>query len=351
LRSIRAPGNVTGHHVRFHDPLHGPFSPDELQLIVRAIKAGKGRERDRALVLLHLELGINQFAAARLKNKDLKLYEQGDSVYYQIDVPRVKKRTVKRETKRRPISSRLGTLLEALQKGEADAPLFYWLPQGDPGAHIRTAMRRFAEEANLISPQTNARLLLHSRRFRYTLATHMAEEGASKLHIAEELDHTDTNHVAVYVETVSSIADPVAIATDGALLPLVQRFLGKIVDSECQAAFEDVPNQMIPGTIPHLPGMHLNVGGVGMCGRNVRKDGLCQLYPPLSCYLCPSFAALRTGPHEEMLNALLAYLQRERETLDKRILMQFDDIIMAIREVLAQLQPVPRSHGNIEVIG
>ena len=129
LRSIRAPGNVTGHHVRFRDPLHGPFSPDELQLIVRAIKAGKGRERDRAIVLLHLKLGINQFAAARLKNKDLKRYEQEDSVYYQLDVPRVKKRTVQRETKRRPISSRLGTLLETLQKGNPTLPFLLVTPK------------------------------------------------------------------------------------------------------------------------------------------------------------------------------------------------------------------------------
>ena len=130
---------------------------------------------------------------------------------------------------------------------------------------LRRAMQRFAKEANLISPQTNARLWLHPRRFRYTLATHMAEEGTSKLHIAEELDHTDTTHVAVYVETVSSIADPVARATDGALLPLVRRFLGKIADSSVKS-LEDVPNQMIPGTIPHLTGAQLSVGGVGMCG-------------------------------------------------------------------------------------
>lgn len=43
LQSIKAIGNVTGHHVRFRDPLQGPFSPDEVRLISGAIQAGEGR--------------------------------------------------------------------------------------------------------------------------------------------------------------------------------------------------------------------------------------------------------------------------------------------------------------------
>ena len=73
--------------------------------------------------------------------------------------------------------------------------------------------------------------MITARRFRFTIATHMAEEGASLFHIAEVLDHSDTQNVRVYVETSSSITDPVAKATDSALEPLVRRFQGKIVDS------------------------------------------------------------------------------------------------------------------------
>jgi hypothetical protein len=39
------------------------------------------------------------------------------------------------------------------------------------------AMRRFAEEVNLISPRTQRRLVINPRRFRFSIATHMAEEG------------------------------------------------------------------------------------------------------------------------------------------------------------------------------
>jgi hypothetical protein len=113
LLSIRAPGNASGHHVRSRDPIKGPLSPDERLLVARAITGGQGMARDRAIVMLHLELGLNPQAAARLKNKDFKRYCDGESIAYQLAIPRVKKRTAYRETKQRPISHELGQLLES----------------------------------------------------------------------------------------------------------------------------------------------------------------------------------------------------------------------------------------------
>ena len=74
-----------------------------------------------------------------------------------------------------------------------------------------------------------------------------------------------------------------------------------------------------------------------MCGRDVRKDGLCRLLPPVSCYLCPSFAALRDGPHREMLSSIEIFLHEARDISDKRILMQLEDVRVAIRQVLDQV--------------
>ena len=62
-------------------------------------------------------------------------------------------------------------------------------------------MRRFSKAAGLISPRTGKPLMITPRRFRFSIATHMAEEGASLFHIAEVLDHSDTQNVRVYVET------------------------------------------------------------------------------------------------------------------------------------------------------
>jgi len=141
----------------------------------------------------------------------------------------------------------------------------------------------------------------------------------------------------VYVETVSSIADPVAKATDAALVPLVNRFRGKIIDSTRAPAFEGLPNQVIPAVAPDLAIFHPNVGGIGICGRDVRKDGLCRLLPPLSCYLCPSFAALRDGPHEEMLHSIESFIRHNEGASDQRVLMQLEDVRIAIHQVMEQL--------------
>jgi hypothetical protein len=63
LRAVAASGNAKGHHVRFRDTVKGPFSPDELLLISNAINEARGTDEDRAIVMLHLELGHNPNAS------------------------------------------------------------------------------------------------------------------------------------------------------------------------------------------------------------------------------------------------------------------------------------------------
>jgi hypothetical protein len=194
-------------------------------------------------------------------------------------------------------------------------------------------MRRFSKAAGLVSPRTGQLLTISPRRFRFTIATHMAEEGASLFHIAEVLDHSDTQNVRVYVETASSITEPVAKATDSALEPLVKRFQGKIIDSA-----DGSQGPLIPASAPHLGIDHLDVGGIGLCGLNARADGPCRLLPPISCYLCPSFAALRDGPHEQMLHSIETFLASGGQTNDKRILMQLEDVRAGILQVVSAVR-------------
>lgn len=337
LLSITAIGNAKGHSVRFRDVVRGPFSPDELLLIGTSVREGLGTAHDRAVVMLHLELGHNPNASVRLRNSDLIHYETKSGVVWHLDVPRVKKRIPRRETKRRPISGALGSLLAGIQEGRPDGPLLHWLPPSSPEAAINLAMRRFAKAADLISPRTQLRLRMNARRFRFSIATHMAEEGASLFHIAEVLDHTDTQNARVYIETASSIADPVALATDGALTPLVRRFQGLIVDSDRSLSVAGRPHATVPTAVPHLGIPHLDVGGIGYCGRDATREGLCQLLPPLSCYLCPSFAALRVGPHRQMLESINEFIRLHEQLSDRRILLQLDQVRAAIHQVIEEI--------------
>lgn len=145
-------------------------------------------------VMLHLELGHNALATIRLKNKDLLRFDTNAGVFYQLDVPRVKNRTALRETKRRPISKNLGDLLTSLRQGGSNDLLFHWFSSSRAETDARSAMRRFSKAAGLVSPRTGQLLTISPRRFRFTIATHMAEEGASLFHIAEVLDHSDTQN-------------------------------------------------------------------------------------------------------------------------------------------------------------
>ncbi len=345
LRAVRARGNVKGAAVRFMDPVKGPLDESEQRAVIGAIRAALGTPEDRAVVMIHLELGINPNSCARLKNHDLtkfevKTVESGRSttmVRYQLAVPRVKKRKEFREVKLRPVSNELGSLLEGLRIGEHDGPLFHWLCQSYPERDITNAMKRFAEGANLMSLRTGRRLLLAPRRFRYTLGTEAAKDGAAPVRIAELLDHSDLQNVRVYVEASSYVVDQLGKEFDNVFEPIARRFRGTIVDSHTEPAFPGVPPQIVPSASFHLPVLPIDIGGIGMCGRDVRKDGLCRLAPPLTCYPCEFFAAFRDGPHAEVLRALEQVNEQLNESSDPRIPMQLDEVIAAARQLVAQI--------------
>lgn len=349
LKQIRAKGNIKGDAVRSHDPIKGPFDPAERDLLIEAFRSELGDPRDRAVTMFHFELGPNPNSTVRIKNTDFHKFELNvveergprHHVRYQVDLPRVKKRTEHRETVPRPLSSELGQLLETLKSPRDDAYLFHWLDREDPESDINRSMKRFAEEANLVSPRTGMRLNLNARRFRYALGTEMARLGASRAQIAVNLDHTDTQHVDVYVETTSEVTNHLSDAYEDRLAPIVARFRGKVIN-------KDAKSTQYGATIPATSSLFpiLNVGGIGMCGRDLRADGLCQLAPPLTCYGCNFFAAFREGPHAEVLDALQKIRQSLIGDSDQRISMQLDPVIARVIDLIGQIAAEGKGGAN-----
>ena len=171
LKAIRVQGNVKGAAVRFAHVTRGPLNFAERQLITATLRSGLGSPQERAVVMVHLELGPNPLAVARLRNEDLqkfelKIVEKGASISrtrYQLAMPRVKKRTEFRQTKVRPISPELGHLLEQLRVGGQQDRLFHWLNDLYPEHHIQVLMNGFVKRANLVSPRTHQALRLSPR--------------------------------------------------------------------------------------------------------------------------------------------------------------------------------------------
>jgi integrase len=342
IKTISAPGNLTGQHVRSQDPVKGPLYKEEIDLIVDALDKAAGAPQDRAIVMLFLELGLNPNQAARLRNEDLISFD-GDingaaHSEYQLRVPRNKKRRPFKETKQRAISQRLAELLKSLHKGKPVDSLLHWLPARTPSLGINEAFRRFVCKSNIMSPRTGGLLKLHARRLRYTLATEAAEQGASDYHVAELLDHSDISHVEVYRKTEPTIADRMERTLDPSLAPLVKRFQGQVVDSAGEYPFGKIPPAPIPGAAFHLPDYPLDLGGIGWCGLDLKTYGLCKKSPPLACYTCPKFAAWRDGPHKDVLHGLENATTALSEIADRRIPQELLDTKTAVQQCVQQIE-------------
>lgn len=69
---------------------------------------------------------------------------------------------------------------------------------------------------------------------------------------------------------------------------------------------------------------------MGSCGR----DGPCSFMAPIACYTCKSFQAWVDGPHEAVLDYLLAERGRLIAATDMRIATVNDRTILAVAEVV-----------------
>ena len=161
------------------------------------------------------------------------------------------------------------------------------------------------------------------------------------------MDHTDLQNVEIYIQAAANFMNDVTPAVDHALTPLVRRFLGKVVDRDNPEPFEGIPKRVVPGSAPFLPVLNQPIGSIGVCGRDIRKDGLCRLAPPLSCYLCDRFAAFIDAPHARVADQLeKMVLMKANTTSDQRIPLQVESVLKAIAQLRAQIAAEAESEGD-----
>lgn len=351
LKTIRAPGNRKGDAVRNWDPVKGPLDDDEVHLIVSALHDQVGTRQQRALVHLFLELGVRPLVCCLVRKKHLGRFtvshdgsqeEPSEKGFYHLQVPKLKGREAEITAwKIRPISEALGNLLwDRVSKKGDDAPLFPESVNGlSPFKFSEQPLSAWARTADLISPRTGKRLVLNPRRFRYTLPTRMAFAGASREQIAEILDHADLQNVEVYIEAAARGLEEIDEALENSDFdPFMRRFEGKVVRREDPTPFPNTEKQTIPGSIPQIPTAPFPLGAIGWCGRDARKDGLCSLAPPLSCYLCDKFAAFDVAPHAEIADAIESTMLYAYNTgAETLVPQQIRKTLQAIRQLQAQI--------------
>lgn len=355
LNQLRLKGNAKGTAVLTMDPDKGPFTDIELQAIHTALDSAYSRceisTANYLLCWLFMLLGQRSTQYASLKVCDvLSVNTKDETDSYLIRIPRAKQRgeLTRASFKVRALTPAIGSILIKYAKdtelfftgkikNPKEAPLFpeqknrlghskgfeYHLTSGSVAHHLK----KILNSLNVNSERTGRRLHITSQRFRHTLGTRAAMEGHGELVIAELLDHSDTQSVGVYVQSTPEIVERIDRALAFRLAPLAQAFAGVIVDNDVRR--DGKPEKSIVS--PHY---HQAFDPVGHCG----KHGFCGFLAPLHCYTCNHFRAWLDGPHEAVLNHLLAERERLMVGTDMRIASINDRTILAVAQVIKQCE-------------
>jgi len=350
------------------DPNKGPFTDIEWESVQQALNDAYARNgvslQEYVLVWLFALLGLRPTQYARLKLCDVSVAtsEKDGAFVYSIRVPRAKTRegNPRAQFADRVLIPQVGeVVLELTSQVEArfvgilddprQAPLF---PLGHEGSapigfeyhatteQIRNKLARVLNALKVVSERTGKPMNIMATRFRRTLGTRAAAEGHGELVIAELLDHSDTQNVGVYVNATPAIIERIDKAIAMRMAPLAQAFAGKLINGPAEATRATDSSSNI--SAPHITKSFKSIASCGM-------HGFCGFLKPVACYTCRSFEPWVDGPHEAVLDHLLAERERLLLTTDSRIASINDRTILAVAEVVHRCEQARRekdaSHG------
>lgn len=370
-------GNVKGEAVQLQSPTQGALTDLEFEAlysaVVAAYEVGELLLSDFVLMMLSAFSGRRPAQLADLQAQDLVEAQASDGLTeYVLNVPRRKVRggTFRSEFKvfalnvenGRAVKSLIELNAERLKKldapesvlGPHELSLFpkwsevehyialcpeerYRMPADVlhlSSAAMSKRIAKIAQQVGAISERTGAPLEIFPMRLRRTTGTRAAREGLGVLVIAEILDHTDTQNAGVYVENIPEHVDAINRAVAQQIAPIAQAFSGKLVETEGDASRGDDPSSRIRSGSGNVMG---NCGHFGFCGA----------LAPLACYTCKSFQAWVHGPHQEVLDGLLADNERvSRLTGDPQMTNIMHRTILAITRVIQLCDERERKLGT-----
>ncbi len=339
MKRVNISPTLSGRVAQIRDPKTGALVWEEERQVVKGIDSGAGSDQARATVMLFWETGIRPEASIVIRNCDL-VNSPNEDVWW-IMAPKVKQRRPTTKRDRHAISARLGELLWRLRERPSDGKAFllHWF--NDPKAptnQVRKAVANWALDAELttirLSPTgSSSPLPLTPYRFRRTMATNMAERGASAEEIAEALGDQSLAMAAVYAATSSSIVEILAQTLDQhpAWYRIVRLFQGQIVT--------EAPNlPAIIGGTPHFAAFEAFSARIGVIGWCARKSA-CDLFPPLSCYRCPFFrATVDVERHEVQLEQIVLEADSNVGVESDRMVALLMEDAAAIVAVIAEIR-------------
>ncbi|SPY29380.1 site-specific integrase [Photobacterium damselae] len=365
----RISGNDKGAAVLTLDPETGPFSDLEFEAIglhaAHRYAEGKLATEEYACLSMFKASGRRAEQIASIKCKDFSYSAKyTGTLMYVVLIPKAKVRGGKFRSVLKPyalvnsvaqvveqhiqeqtakVEDALGRKMTLEEKGELplfiDVGMIEEMQSINPDAlmdylkselpHSKTRdltdnLNGAVKKLEIISERTGEPLKSTSYRFRYTLGTRAAREGAGTLTIATLLDHSDTQNVHVYVANAPEHAVHISKIINQPLARYASVFAGKLVEDEAEANAENAGAARIPCREKECD--------VGSCG----SSSYCQDYAPIACYLCPKFRPWANAPH----HLILEWLVEERERLiadtngDMQIVSINDRAILAVCQVI-----------------
>lgn len=366
LKGMTIPSNPKGHNVRNADSKYGQLDPTlELPLIIDALKSDTSDSfkhlQQRAVMALSIAFGRNPANLTYLKESDLSKLSpfDKDDPCYVIKIPRIKKRQLnpRDDFVEEYLDPFFGKIIEDLILANKNVELVYnskqYTKPNERPLFIKIKGNTYAKRSNstddifnmtspeisdlsksfvlrhkIISPLTGSLLNVSVRRFRYTLGSALASEGASMMELARILDHSDTGSVQCYYDTRSSIVAHLDEALASQFSEYVSLFKGNVINSDDEAINGDIDEKHLLFVDEHSPEKQTSIG---VCG----ELEVCHLDPPFSCYLCPKFQPYRSADHEHVLGNLLEGREKRLEKYENaRLGIQLDDVILAVSNVI-----------------
>lgn len=362
LLECRKPGYKKGEAVRTRDPAKGPFSEEEYNALFSSANAayGRGKLPLWTLLLTRLLLAcggrICQYASLKLGDFE------GDASMLSLPQAKAREQNTRSRFLSFEISAHTGQLItdyvnalraEGYDDNSAFFPEKLVMPQGTrkqlrstnhlfyghcTPSHLSNRFQILMAE---IAPPTSrldfAPMPLLPRRFRYTFGTRLAEEGASKVVIANRMGHADLQNVDVYVAASPKIVENIDRTMGALLAPLAMAFKGQLVEGE-----EHTTHKGAPGS--RIIDFRVSKDPVGSCGG---KGSNCAFDKPVACYTCFRFEPWLDAPHAKVLERLQTV--REKWSTDDRMAAVNDEQIRAVQEVIALCNQVRQQCTESEV--
>ena len=263
LEKIKVKTNLTGEAVKRRDPNSGPLTGEELEIVLESIsnllKEDKIPMYLYCYVILLATTGRRPLQLTSLKAKDL--IRTGEGCF--LNIPKVKQRKdFRSEFSLVSIDDylyeKLTTLVNMNQKHIEDSvsqsmdhiknelPIFMntkksLLIHSDESldtimttdflhmniSFISNKLNNLNTKFNLGSSSNKDPIRINARRFRYTLGTRLAKEGASVEVIAKALDHKSINSSGIYVKNCPDNVHDIDKMLNPFFEPLSKIFLGE----------------------------------------------------------------------------------------------------------------------------